>query len=67
MQENLTIARPYAQAAFDTAQEAGEVAQWDDALQLLSRIVRDPDMRRVTLDPGVDRERILDLIFAFVQ
>mgnify|MGYP002629727525 CR=1 FL=1 len=64
MQENLTIARPYAQAAFDTAQEAGEVAQWDDALQLLSRIVRDPDMRRVTLDPGVDRERILDLIFA---
>lgn len=64
MQENLTIARPYAQAAFDTAQEAGEVAQWDAALQLLSRIVRDPDMRRVTLDPGVAREQVLALIFA---
>ncbi|MSQ68760.1 MAG: F0F1 ATP synthase subunit delta [Gammaproteobacteria bacterium] len=66
MQENLTIARPYAQAAFDTAQEAGEVAQWDAALQLLSRIVRDPDMRRVTLDPGVAREQILALIFAVI-
>lgn len=63
MQENLTIARPYAQAAFDTALEAGAVAQWDDALQLLGTIVDDSAMRRVILDPGVSRQRLTDLLF----
>lgn len=63
MQENLTIARPYAQAAFETAREAGTIAQWDEALQLLGAIVGDAAMRRVILDPGVSRQRLLDLLF----
>lgn len=63
MQENLTIARPYAQAAFETALEAGAIVQWDEALQLLGAIVGDPAMRRVILDPGVSRQRLLDLLF----
>ncbi|MCW0191700.1 MAG: F0F1 ATP synthase subunit delta [Rhodococcus sp.] len=63
MQENLTIARPYAQAAFETAREAGTVAQWDDALQLLGTIVGDAAMRRVIVDPGISRQRLLDLLF----
>lgn len=63
MQENLTIARPYAQAAFDTAREAGAIAQWDEALQLLGAIVGDSAMRRVILDPSVSRQRLLDLLF----
>lgn len=63
MQENLTIARPYAQAAFDMASEAGAIGQWDDALQMLAALVGDAAMRRVILDPGVSRQRLLDLLF----
>ena len=64
MQENLTIARPYAQAAFEVAQLAGAVAEWDRALQLLAAVVADADMRRVIHDPGVSKERIAELIDA---
>lgn len=62
MQENLTIARPYAQAAFETACEAGEVERWDDALQLLGAMVDDPQMRRLLSDPAIGRDRIVDLL-----
>ena len=64
MQENLTIARPYAQAAFDTASEAGAVPQWDAALQRLAAVVHDADMRRVIVDPSVGKDRLLQLLFA---
>jgi len=64
MQENLTIARPYAQAAFEVAQLAGAVAEWDRSLQLLASIVADADMRRVIHDPAVSKERIAQLIDA---
>lgn len=64
MQENLTIARPYAQAAFDVAQAAGAVTDWERSLDLLSGIVSDPDMRRVINSPGLSRDRIAELVGA---
>ena len=41
MQENLTIARPYAQAAFDVAEASNAVVDWERALRLLATIVAD--------------------------
>lgn len=64
MQENLTIARPYAQAAFDVAQAAGAVSEWKRSLELLAGIVSDPDMRRVVNSPGLSRNRIAELVSA---
>ena len=64
MQENFTVARPYAQAAFDTALEAGMVGEWGDALQMLGAIVSNADMRRVITDPSVSKARLLELILA---
>ena len=64
MQENLTVARPYAQAAFDTAADAGAVPQWDAALARLAAVVVDADMRRVIVDPAVGQSRLLELIFS---
>lgn len=64
MQENFTISRPYAQAAFEVAQLAGAVAEWDRSLQLLATIVADAEMRRVITDPAVSKERIAELINA---
>ena len=67
MQENLTIARPYAQAAFDVAQASNAVAEWEHALQLLAAIVADGDMRRVIGSPGLSKARIAELVAAVSQ
>lgn len=64
MQENLTIARPYAQAAFDVAQGSNAVADWERALRLLAVIVADNDMRRVINSPGLTKSRIAELVVA---
>ena len=64
MQENLTIARPYARAAFDTALDARAVADWETALQFLAIVVADKDMRRVISDPAVNRDLMLELLFS---
>src|SRR5690606_29996089 len=41
MAELLTLARPYAKAAFSYASEQGTTDQWSDVLQLLSVMVQD--------------------------
>ena len=64
MQENLTIARPYAQAAFDVAQASNAVAEWERALRLLAIIVADSDMRGVINSPGLSKSRIVELVVA---
>ncbi len=57
-----TIARPYAEAVFSRAQEAGELELWSDMLALLALLVQDPDMARVIRDPLFDREQLTGLI-----
>lgn len=64
MQENLTIARPYAQAAYEHAQEQGTLPAWTDALALLAALVGDPDMRQVITDPRVGLDRLQELLFS---
>ena len=41
MIEPITLARPYAKAAFEYARGAGELAQWQDALAQLAAVTRD--------------------------
>ena len=41
MIEPITLARPYAKAAFEHARGAGELAQWQDALAQLAAVTRD--------------------------
>lgn len=62
MQENLTLARPYAQAVYRQAEEQGAFSGWSGALALLASIVRDPAMQRVINDPRMDASRLADLI-----
>ncbi|MDH5181047.1 MAG: F0F1 ATP synthase subunit delta, partial [Gammaproteobacteria bacterium] len=38
MAEKSTIARPYAQAAFDLAKAGGDLKHWSDMLQLLAAV-----------------------------
>ena len=42
MAENTTVARPYAEAAFDLARDGNALASWSRMLSTLGALVRDP-------------------------
>ncbi len=54
MKENYTIARPYAQAAFELANEEGKLGIWSDMLKLISMVISDPQMHLVLDNPKHD-------------
>jgi len=62
--ENLTIARPYAEAVFAAAESAGKLDTWSTVLQQLAMIIGDPEMRNVIGDPKVGPEQLYGLIAA---
>jgi F-type H+-transporting ATPase subunit delta len=63
MAENSTIARPYAQAAFDLAQQKGELKVWSDMLSILATIVSDEQMKNLIGNPLVGKDALVDLVF----
>lgn len=60
--DTTTIARPYAEAVFARAQEAGQIDAWGDALATLSVIASDADMADQIGNPNVPRERLCGAI-----
>ncbi|MCG8324462.1 MAG: F0F1 ATP synthase subunit delta [Thiotrichales bacterium] len=62
MQEKATIARPYAQAAFDLAQEENALDQWAALLQRLGNVISDMQMRAVINNPKLEQDRLISLI-----
>ncbi len=63
MAEIATIARPYAEAAFDIARESsGAIDAWSEQLALAARITADADMQRLASDPAFGRERYAALL-----
>ena len=63
MLENSTIARPYATAVFELAQETGQVEEWSATLELLGMLAADSNMRQLMTNPKVSREQLRDLVF----
>ena len=61
MAEALTIARPYAQAAFKFASEQGKLKQWSDMLGLLAAIADDAGMRAVIDSPHLTEQQLANL------
>lgn len=59
MAENVTVARPYAEAAFKLAREAGALDAWADALVRLATVAADPAVRSVLGDPGMSAARLV--------
>jgi len=64
MAEKSTIARPYAQAAFDIAHEKGELKKWSEMLQLITAVTTDALMQDMISNPSVEREKVIDIIFS---
>ena len=62
MLEKTTIARPYAQAVFELAQESANIDEWSVALELLDRIVSDKQMRLLLNNPKVSHQQLQDLV-----
>jgi F-type H+-transporting ATPase subunit delta len=62
--DSTTIARPYAEAAFDVARDQGGLDAWSKALNMLAAIVEDPQVSDQVGNPNVPRETLRDLIFA---
>lgn len=62
MQEKLTIARPYAAAAFAYAVEHGEVDAWSGMLQTLALAVSDRDLAGYIGHPKVSNADLLTLV-----
>jgi F-type H+-transporting ATPase subunit delta len=62
MAEKLTIARPYARAAFEEARKNGGLAPWSDALQAAALVVKDPRVAMLLDDPRVTAAQLAQLV-----
>jgi len=62
MAESLTIARPYAEAAFDLARDADELPSWSDALRRLATVVDTESARELIGNPGLTNEQVAQLV-----
>ena len=65
MAEIATIARPYAEAVFSLAKQAGTLSAWSEQLALANAVAADPEMQRLAADPNVSAEQ-LNALFAAV-
>jgi F-type H+-transporting ATPase subunit delta len=63
MAEPVTIARPYAEAAFRLGRDSGSLEQWSEMLALLDAITSDPQAQAGMDDPNVTREAVERFIF----
>jgi F-type H+-transporting ATPase subunit delta len=64
---NTTLARPYAQAAFEYAQANNAVAAWQDALGTLATLAKHPEIKQISDAPQFSKETFEDLVSSFVN
>ena len=62
MADNNTIARPYAQAAFDVARESGELATWSESLTAAGELLADGTVAEYLSNPGLNDDRRLEFL-----
>jgi len=61
MAELTTVARPYAQAVFDRAQQTGRLADWSGMLQFAAAVAVDPAMRDAIEGARLTRTQLAQL------
>ena len=63
MAETITIARPYARAAFEEANsKKGGLKRWSDFLHVAAGVVANDDMKQVLASPALSSEEKAELI-----
>jgi F-type H+-transporting ATPase subunit delta len=61
MAELMTIARPYAEAAFATAKESNQLTEWSEQLANLATIASDDAMQAMIANPAYSEADILSV------
>ncbi|MAF82527.1 MAG: F0F1 ATP synthase subunit delta [Gammaproteobacteria bacterium] len=62
MAENSGIARPYAQAAFELARDAGQLTGWSETLHVAGQAVSDAALAAMIDAPGTDDALMVGII-----
>ena len=62
MADRLTIARPYAKAAFKQAQQEGQLGSWSEVLHTAALAVSDPRVKRLIGSPRVPGAQLAEFI-----
>ncbi|WP_430391847.1 F0F1 ATP synthase subunit delta [Dyella sp. 20L07] len=61
MAQAITLARPYARAAFELAHEAGSLGAWSQALAFAAEVAKDPRVAGFGNDPRVQPKQLVAL------
>jgi F-type H+-transporting ATPase subunit delta len=64
MADRLTIARPYARAAFEEARADKRLGPWSEALHIAAQVVRDPRVATLLGNPRVTPEQLAQLVIS---
>lgn len=67
MTQLMTIARPYAEAAFDYAVENGQTDAWASVLENLAVVAQNKDIQRLYHSPKIDREDLVGVIITLIN
>jgi F-type H+-transporting ATPase subunit delta len=62
MADKLTVARPYARAAFAEARGEDRLAPWSQALKVAAQVVKDPRVEGLLDNPRVTASELAELI-----
>jgi len=62
MSQALTLARPYARAAFSLARDAGALPAWSDALAFAARVAADPQVAALLGNPNLTQSDATTLL-----
>jgi F-type H+-transporting ATPase subunit delta len=66
MAEPSTVARPYAEAAFQLAEAGGGLARWAEALAALAHVSQDERVRAAMSDPNLSDDQVAGLFIAIL-
>jgi F-type H+-transporting ATPase subunit delta len=61
MAENVTIARPYAEAVFALADASGALGQWSQTLAVMAAVAANPELRAASGDPNLSADQVYGL------
>ncbi|HEX6529136.1 MAG TPA: F0F1 ATP synthase subunit delta [Burkholderiales bacterium] len=67
MAEPSTVARPYAEAVFRLADEAGALAKWSEMLGALALVAADERVRAAASDPNLGEAKVAGLFIAILS
>jgi F-type H+-transporting ATPase subunit delta len=66
MAEPSTVARPYAEAAFQLAEDGNALAKWAEMLGALALVARDERVQRAAANPNLSDDQVAGLFIAIL-